>query len=137
MSTLWLHDALPSWAVVRRQRAGFAFEREFGAADAVAVAADERAEVRSGLEIAVQIIVAEHDIAEFAVFVRHFERLDDAAVGHDARFHSLAVAQGVNCHRRAVRGIAEGSLADGSDCVGWYWHGGAAYKTGGAQSSRR
>src|ERR1035441_6062997 len=113
MSTLWLHDALPSWAVVRRQRAGFAFEREFGAADAVAIAADERAEVRSGLEIAVQIIVAEHDVAEFAVLVRHFERLDNAAISHDARLHSLGVAQGVNLDRRAVRHFAEGRLADG------------------------
>src|ERR1035438_1381231 len=124
-------------AVVGCQRAGLALQRKFGAADAVAVTPHETTEVGTVGDVAVEIVITEHAVVEFAVLVRRLERLDDAAIGHDARFHSLAVAQSVNFDRCAVRHFAEGSLADGSDCVGWYWHSGAAYKIGRASCRER
>ena len=103
---------------VASQGVGPACQRELRAADAVAVATDERAEIRTAFHIGrvhvtIQRVEAEHDVGEFAVFVRHAQRLDDAAVGHDARLGALGVAQRVDFNRFAVRHLAEISLGDG------------------------
>ena len=50
-------------AVVPGELAGDAVEGEAAVGDAVAAAADERAEIGRCLEIALQVVVAEHDVA--------------------------------------------------------------------------
>ena len=81
--------------------------------NAVAVTADQRAEIRAVSQITIQCIVAQHDVAEIAVFVRYFERLHDAAISHDARLHAVGIAQRVNFHRRPVQVLPNGSPAIG------------------------
>ena len=88
--------------VVDRQRVGFAFERELASGDSIPVPADQTAEVRTALQITVERVVAEHDIAELAVFVRNFQRHDDAAVIANARLDAFRVAQRVNIHRFSI-----------------------------------
>ena len=87
--------------VVARERVSLAFQRELRPADAVAVTTDQRAKIRTAFEIGVvhitvQIVEAEHDVGELAVLVRHWKRLHDAAVSHDARLGAFGVAQRVD-----------------------------------------
>src|SRR5690349_13794622 len=77
--------------VVARQRVLVSIEREFAVGDAVAVPPDERAEVWSRLQIAIQIVIAEHDVGEFARPVRHLERDHDPAVICNRSFYLVAL----------------------------------------------
>ena len=82
------------------------FERTFG--EAIAEAADGRAEVGGAFLVALHIIEAEHDVVELAVLVGDFQRLQGRAVGDDGGLHAVAVAQDVLLDGRAVIGFAEG-----------------------------
>ena len=99
-------------AVVDRQRVFLAVERELALGDAVAVAADQRAEVRAVLDVIGQVVVAEHHVAEVAVAVGHLQEDDEAAVIADAGLGALVVAQRVEVHRGAVLRLAEGLHGD-------------------------
>ena len=100
--------------VIRRQSVFHAVERKFSLGDAVAVTSDQRAEIWRAFQIAFQIVVAQHHVAELAMFVRHLERRDNAAVSHDRRLHAVAVAEGVEFDRRAVRQLPERGFSYGS-----------------------
>ncbi|MPN01788.1 hypothetical protein SDC9_149000 [bioreactor metagenome] len=95
-------------AVVHRQSVGLAIQGELAFGDAVAVAADHRPEIRSLLQVTIQVVVAQHDIAEFSVAIGHLERNDDSAIIHNAGFRSLAVAQSEQVDLAAIRQLAEG-----------------------------
>ena len=107
-------------AVVGVERVGDAVERELRAADAVAVAADDRAEVRVGLRVGLARVAgdgveAERDVGLAPAPVGHDELLDDAAVGEDRHRHAARVAQRVAVDRRPAhrgRQRAEARLGD-------------------------
>ena len=96
-------------AVIDRQGVFLAVERELALGNPVAVAPDHGAEVRAVLDVIGQIVVAEHDIPELAVAVRHFQEDDQAAVIADASLGAVAIAQRVKVHRGAV--LASGRRA--------------------------
>ena len=54
-----------------------------------------------------QVVVAEHDVAELAVAVGRLQRSDDAAIGHDFHLDAVGVGQRVEVNRRAVGQFAE------------------------------
>ena len=83
-----------------------AVQGEFRAADAVAVAADERAQVFVALFIIRQRIVAQHHVDEFPIPVGDHEKLHGAAVSENPRLCG-AVVQDVPFHRLAGSGDAE------------------------------
>ena len=77
-------------AVVGRERVRLAVERELALRDPVAVAADDRAEVRASVvDVVVERVEAEDDVVELAAAVRHAQRDDDRAVGHRAHLHAV------------------------------------------------
>ena len=101
--------------VIGCQRVGFAFERESGAANAIAITANQRAKIRTLGQIAIELVVTEHNVTQIALPVRHLERLDDATIGQDARFHPVRIAQRVNFHRPSVRQVAKPFFSDAAD----------------------
>jgi len=99
--------------VVLRHLVAFAVEFEGALGQAIAEAADGRAEVRGAFLVTLHIVEAEDDVVEFAVFVRHLQRLQGRAVGDDRGLHAVAVAQDVLLDGRAVIGFAEGFVFAG------------------------
>ena len=89
--------------IVGGERVGGSVQCELACANAVAVTTDQRAKIWAVRHIAVERVVAEHDIYQLAVLVRHLERRDDAAVGHDLGNGTVFVAQRVEIHGRSVR----------------------------------
>src|SRR6478736_4136689 len=87
-----------------------AVEREPAFRDAIAITADEGAEVWSGWipQIAVDRVESEHDVVQLAVAVRHAQRGDYPAVCHNRRFHALGIGQRVEFYRLPIAGFAEG-----------------------------
>ena len=98
--------------VVRGERVGHAIQRKPALCDAIAIAPGERAEKRAVLHIPVERVIPQNDIVEVAVRIGHFERRDNAAVGHDAGFRALDVVQGVALDRLPVRCRAKGLVSD-------------------------
>ncbi len=98
-------------AVVGGERVGFALKGEPALGDAIAVPADQGAEIGGGLGIGGDAVAAFDDIDHLAVAVRHDERNDDAAVVGDRGFRARGVAQRVALHILAVNG-AEWFLGD-------------------------
>src|SRR4029079_19033753 len=67
-------------AVVGDELVRVPLERERALGDAVAVTADDGAEIRGRLQIAVEAVVAEDHVAQLARAVRHPQGDDDATV---------------------------------------------------------
>src|SRR5262249_5023457 len=92
-------------AVVDGNLIGLAIERELALADAVAVAANDRAEVSLGVvEKALQRIVAENDVGHLAGAVRSSDADDLRPVCHDPHFN-LAALERIDWHRLSIRGM--------------------------------
>ena len=100
-------------AVVGGELVGLAVERERRAADAIAVAADDGAEVRRVLHVVLDAVVAEDDVAERAGLVRHLQRHDDGAVVGDPHLDAVRVGQRVEIDGGAVGEGAEAALGHG------------------------
>jgi hypothetical protein len=96
-------------AVVARQRVGLAVEREAAVADAVGVAADERAEVRIALFVVGERVEAEDDVGAAAGAVGAAERRDDAAVVDRLQHQAAAVVERVLDDLAAVGEAAVGA----------------------------
>ena len=94
-------------AVVQRQLMRLSFEHEAAGGDAVAVASDERAEVRVALDIVREVVEAEHDVRAAAGAVRAVQGGDDAAEVDRAQHQAATVVERVLVHRTAVRQMAE------------------------------
>jgi hypothetical protein len=98
--------------VVGRERVGFAVEREATVRDAIADAADDRAEIRRRAHVVLYGVVAEHDIVEPPRAIRHEQPHDDRAVIGDVRAEALRVSERVERRRAAIRQFAEGRGVD-------------------------
>ena len=86
------------------------------AADAIAVAPDDGAEIRGALQIIIERIEAQHDVTNLAVAIRRRHRGDDRAVGDGLDGHAGAVGQCECLDRGAVR---QGSVRSARDrCLG-------------------
>src|SRR5690606_24236625 len=81
---------------------GRSVQRELGVADSVAVAADQRTKIGTALEISIDRLVPQRDIAECAIAVRYLQRSDDSTVVRDADFHAGSVAERVQFQGCAV-----------------------------------
>ncbi len=79
-----------------------AVQVEPGLGDAVAVTADDGAEIRVRAEIAREAVEAEVDVGQDAVPVRHLQRHQDGAVGHDPGLEPGRVGQSEELDGRAV-----------------------------------
>src|SRR6478735_2779467 len=86
-------------------------EPEPTARDAVRVAADHRTEVGRVREVAVEAVVAEHDVGPATVAVRDAEGLDDRTP-REHRDLQVIVAKHEPFHLGAVAGCAEDLLVD-------------------------
>jgi hypothetical protein len=94
-------------AVVERKLVGRAVEGEGAARDAVAVAADQGAEVGVVVrDVAGQVVEPEDDVVHLAVRVGNLQRLDDPAPGEHLH-RDVAIGHGPALHRGAVRRGAE------------------------------
>src|SRR5690348_3289907 len=99
-------------AVILRQSIRFPVEFKFCVGDAVGITSGDGAEVGGIVEIAVEIVVAEDDVSEFAVAVGHFQGNDSGAVGHDRNFGAALVGEDVETDVNAVGGHAVRKLLD-------------------------
>src|SRR5260370_39022079 len=101
--------------VVLGKRVGFAVEDELSMADAVSVAANERSEIALVGSIAAGVVVAEEDIGELAVAVRHFQRDDRAAIVGDGGFRAAFRGKHIKIDRPAVGSFAERYFHGGTE----------------------
>jgi hypothetical protein len=99
--------------IVLGKRIGLPFEREPAAANAVAIAPDQRAEIRAVGEVAVEVVIPQDDVGKVAAFVRHDEFLQNTTVSHDPGPGAPGIMECIDLHRCAVRHRAEGSFRDG------------------------
>ena len=121
-------------AVVRDERVPHGVEREGRLGDAVAVAADDRAEVRRLFQVAGKVVVAENDVGHGPRPVGDAQRGDDAAVADHAHRDTGGVRERVRrdrvvgwqhtercgdyaarrrCHWGGGRGVARGRWLTG------------------------
>ena len=100
-------------AVVHVQLVGHAVQREAAIGDAVAIAANQRAEVMRLAEVGFSIVEAVADISQHAVAVRHVQFGDHAAKVADPGDHAVGVGQGVEGGFAAVRQFAKWGFGDG------------------------
>src|SRR5262249_37448767 len=101
-------------AVIRGENVGHAVERKSSTSDAIAVAADQGAKIRTVLEVARERVVAQYDVLITAGAVGGGEKGHDAPVGRHFRLHSVAIAQRVQPHRTATGCCAKGRAGDGA-----------------------
>ena len=94
-------------AVVRGELVGLSVEGEARLADAVAVAADDGAEVRVFLEIAVEGVEAQGHVGHGAGAIGHANRGDDRAIADRLDLDARLVREGEGLDRRAVARLAE------------------------------
>ncbi len=82
-------------AVVGGEVVALAVEAELACRDAVAVSADERAEVGRRADVRLGILVVKIDVGEFAIAIGHVDRGDDAAQVEDVDAHTVGIGQRV------------------------------------------
>src|SRR5260370_28840440 len=75
--------------------------------DAVSVAPNDGAEVGLVVHIAVDGIVTEDDIGQFAVAIRHLERDDRSAIVSDGNFRPAFIREHIKIDGLAVRSYPE------------------------------
>src|SRR5690348_17748243 len=66
--------------------------------DAIAVPADDRAEVRRGPHVLLERVKAQDDVVESAEPIQCLERYDDPAIVEHAELHPMAVPERVDAH---------------------------------------
>ena len=89
-------------AVVAGERVLDTVEREAATGDTVGVASANGAKVRMLLEVTINAVEAEHDIARATLAVRHQQRCHDAAVVRNLGAHPCGIGQGIEVYLRAV-----------------------------------
>src|SRR5947209_6204495 len=92
-------------------------QRELRVADAVSVTPDERPEVGGVVDIAIEVVVAKHDVSGLTFGIGNHERHNRAAPGHDAGLHAFAVLQREQLYLLAVRGCSECRTSHCSACL--------------------
>ena len=100
-------------AVVGGEGVGFIVEGKCSVGDAIGKAADDGAEVGALGFVLVEVVEAEGDVAEHAVFVGDEEFCEDAAVGEDRGGDAGRGGEGVGFDGVAAGGGAEGEGGDG------------------------
>ncbi len=87
-----------------------AVQGELAFADAVADAADERADVAAAGDVAVYIVVAQYNVGDVAVLVGHIDSLDDSAVVGDLNGCAGIVGQYIQVGLSAAGQLSKGLL---------------------------
>src|SRR5436190_22456262 len=81
-------------AVICRQAIILYVSGKLSLGDAIRIPTDDRTHVWPVvLQVAIEIVVTEHDIIELAIPVGHLERNYNAAVGCDLRFRSAGIRE--------------------------------------------
>ena len=93
-------------AVVGHQRVAFAVQPERGARDAVAIPADDHAEMRIAQHVVLERRQAQHDVGRFAPRIRHLQPRDDAPMGDRRQPQAAPVVHRELMHRPAVGQVA-------------------------------
>ena len=95
-------------AVVFRKRVGLAVQHKLRMADAVSVAANQRAEITFVIHVPVDSIVTEDHVGELAAAVRNLERDDCPAIVRDGDFRSVLIREHKKIGRLAIRSFPKG-----------------------------
>ncbi len=89
-------------AVVERQVVRLPVDHNPPAGDPVAISADHGSEVAGLRQVAIQVLVTDHDVVEAPLPVRHLDRHEDDPVGDCPDFHPGGVGQGKELDGGAV-----------------------------------
>src|SRR5664279_3164621 len=92
-----------------------AIQHESCVFDSVSKAPDDGAKIRALGEIALQTVVAQHDVAAFAITVRNIERDDHTAIGHYLDLDPMQVGQGVEINGFSIGQIAKRLFCDAQE----------------------
>ena len=93
--------------LVDRELMVAAVQGEAAAGDAVREAPDDGAEVGRLRQVALEVVVAEDDVAEAPLTIGYAQRHEDAAVGEGADLDAAPVGERVDVHLGAVGPAAE------------------------------
>jgi len=96
--------------VVLRELEDAIADGQLAARDAIAVAADQRAQKRSVVEVAGRFVEAEHDVNRAAVAVGHLQRHHRPTQRQDARPDAVGLLQGVKVDRPRDSGQGDRGL---------------------------
>src|SRR5437870_13059703 len=82
-------------AIVFGQRIFLSIQGEFSIRDAISVSPHDGAEIRTLVEISIQLVETKNDIVQLTVFIRDPQRHDDSTVVDGAHFHAMLDRDGV------------------------------------------
>src|ERR1035441_8054301 len=94
-------------AVLGGEYVSLAVECEAAFGNSVGHPPNGGAEIRMSLEVLVEIVEAQHDVAQPPLPVRHMQFGDNRAVGCDLGNEAVGIGQRVEIHRRSIRQFAE------------------------------
>src|SRR5215813_805066 len=97
-------------AIVNRELVFDSVQQETAFRDPIAVAANDRPEVRVSFQIRIEIVKAENDIVKLALAIGNFERSDDAAIVGNLNFHATLVSQSVDINVLSVQALSKAFL---------------------------
>src|SRR6266850_8121659 len=115
-------------AIVFGQRIFLSIQHEFSICDAISISSHDGAEIRTLVEISIELVETKNDIVHLTVFVRHPQRDDDSTVVDGAYFHAMRIRDGVEVDGHALLGLTKGfflnwmaSLCNGRSCKAPVW----------------
>src|SRR5437016_4195058 len=94
-------------AIVLGQRIFFSVQSEFSICDAISISSHDGAEIRTLVEISIELVEAKNDIVQLAVLIRHPQRHDDSTVVDGPYFHAMRIRHGVKFDRLTVLGLTK------------------------------
>src|SRR5262249_543719 len=94
-------------AVVDRKMIRLPVKIELPAGDAVGVATDQRAEIRLVVQVGIESIESQHDVAAEAIPIRRVQLSDPPAISSDLRDHAVAGLEEEQLDRLPVGRFAE------------------------------
>src|SRR6266567_8656076 len=94
-------------AIVFGQRIFLSIQREFSIRDAISVSPHDGAEIRTLVEISIQLVETKNDIVQLTVLIRHPQRHDDSTIVDGTHFHPMRVRDGVELDILTVFGLTK------------------------------
>src|SRR3954463_11909205 len=94
-------------SIVDGESIGRSIESEASARDPVAVPPDDCSEIWAIVDVALQIVVTEHNVVEVARAIWRPQRSDDSSIIRQAYFYPVRIGEGKELSGAPIRGCPE------------------------------